>query len=236
MLDKSMEYVGFIMKMRREKLSALQVPELPEGYSYKFYEPGNEKDWARLEAMVGEFPDQAAALNYFNNEYRNPYTDELRRRCVFVCAADGTPVATATAWFMSSSLGMKSWLQWISTDPAHQGKGLGRAVIAKALSCYPQIAPELDIYLHTQTWSHKAMYLYWKLGFELFLGDAIKVAWHREPGFRVMTNDPLKALDALKGIYTDELIEKMRSGAEKPTPDEQTEHSLLPPFPEGYTY
>ncbi|MBE6366337.1 MAG: GNAT family N-acetyltransferase [Lentisphaerae bacterium] len=236
MLDKSVPYVGFIMKMRREKLNKLQVPELPDGYYFKFYEPGNENDWARLESLVDEFPSLEKALEYFNNEYRNPYSDELRRRCVFVCSADGTPVATATAWFMSSSLGMKSWLQWISCDTAHQGKGLGRAVIAKALSCYPDIAPESDVYLHTQTWSHTAMYLYWKLGFELFLGDAIKVAWHREPGFRVMTNDPLKALDTLQGVYTDELIGKMRQGAEAPTADELIEHELLSPFPAGYSY
>ena len=31
MLDKSLPYVGFIMKMRKEKLRSLQVPELPDG-------------------------------------------------------------------------------------------------------------------------------------------------------------------------------------------------------------
>ena len=236
MLDKSLPYVGFIMKMRKEKLRTLQVPELPEGYTYKFYEDGNEKDWARLEAMVNEFADEESALKYFNNEYRNPYRSELYKRCVFVCNPDGVPVATATAWFMSSSLGMKSWLQWISSDVNFQGKGLGRAVIAKALSAYKDVDCSSDIYLHTQTWSHKAAYLYWKLGFELFLCDDIKVAWHREPYFRVMKNDPLTALDEMAKVYTPELVEKMRTGAEKPTADELIEHELVPPFPPGYTY
>ena len=236
MLDKSLPYVGFIMKMRREKLAALTVPELPDGYCYKFYEDGDEVHWARLESLVNEFESQEKALNYFNNEYRNPYREELYKRCAFVCTNDGVPVATATAWFMSSSLGMKSWLQWISADPAHQGKGLGRAVIAKALSCYRELDGDSDIYLHTQTWSHTAMYLYWKLGFELYLGDAIKVAWHKEPFFRVMKNDPLEALSVLEKVYTPELIGKMRDGAEKPTADELIEHELLPPFPPGYTY
>lgn len=236
MLDKSLPYVGFIMKMRKEKLRTLQVPELPDGYTYKFYEDGNEKDWARLEAMVNEFADEESALKYFNNEYCNPYRSELYKRCVFVCNPDGVPVATATAWFMSSSLGMKSWLQWISSDVNFQGKGLGRAVIAKALSAYKDLPDTSDIYLHTQTWSHKAAYLYWKLGFELFLCSDIKVAWHREPYFRVMKNEPLKALDEMAKVYSPELVEQMRNNAELPTADELVEHELVPPFPAGYTY
>ncbi|MBE6379645.1 MAG: GNAT family N-acetyltransferase [Lentisphaerae bacterium] len=236
MLDKSLPYVGFIMKMRGEKLATLTVPELPEGYVYKLYEDGDEAHWARLEAQVNEFESPEKALTYFNNEYRNPYRNELYKRCAFVCTADGVPVATATAWFMSSSLGMKSWLQWISADPAHQGKGLGRAVIAKALSLYNDLPGAGDIYLHTQTWSHTAVYLYWKLGFGFFLGNDINVAWHREPGFRVMKNEPLQALEVMSQVYKPELIEKMRSGAEKPTADELIEHELLPPFPAGYTY
>lgn len=236
MLDKSLPYVGFIMKMRKDKLRDFQVPVLPEGFFYKMYEDGNQYDWARLEARVNEFDTQEKALTYFENEYSNPYCNELYKRCVFVCNPDGVPVATATAWFMSSSLGMKSWLQWIACDPDCQGRGLGRAVIAKALSLYRNMNFDSDIYLHTQTWSHKAAYLYWKLGFELFLCSDIKVAWHREPYFRVMKNEPLKALDEMAKVYPPELVEQMRNNAELPTADELVEHELVPPFPAGYTY
>lgn len=234
MLDKSLPYEGFIMKMRKEKLQAIRVPELPEGYHYHLYEDGDEQHWARLESMVLEFPDKEKALTYFNHDYRDPFREELYRRCAFVSDDRGVPVATATAWFMESSLGTKGWLQWISTDTAHQGKGLGRAVIAKALSLYPSVGPDTDIFLHTQTWSHKAMYLYHKLGFELFMKDHIDVSWHMPPGFRVMTNAPLAALEVLKSVFPPELIQDFKDHIEMPTEDELVEHELLPPFPAWY--
>ena len=131
---------------------------------------------------------------------------------------------------------MKSWLQWIACDPDCQGRGLGRAVIAKALSLYRNMNFDSDIYLHTQSWSHKAVYLYLQLGFELFLIDDIKVSWHREPGFRIMKNEPLEALEVMSEVYTSDVIEKMRSGAEMPVADELCEHALEYPFPDGYSY
>jgi len=234
MLDKSIPYVGLIMKMRREKLSEIHVPELPAGYTYHLYEDGDEIHWARLETAVLEFTDFDKALAYFNREYRDPFREELYRRCAFVCNSEGVPVATATSWFMESSLGHKGWLQWISADPSYQGKGLGRAVIAKALSLYPDLGPNTDIYLHTQTWSHKAMYLYHKFGFELSLIDDIRVSWDQDPGYRVMTNSPLKALEVLEGVYTGELIEEFRNQAEPATEDEKIRHPLQPPFPDWY--
>ncbi|MBO4512835.1 MAG: GNAT family N-acetyltransferase [Victivallales bacterium] len=234
MLDKSLPYKGFIMKMRREKLATIKVPELPPGYQYRLYQDGDEIHWARLETFVLEFPTEEKALAYFNHDYRDPFRDELHRRCAFVTTADGVPVATATAWFMESSLGHKSWLQWISTDPRHQGKGLGRAVVAKALSLYPSVGPQTDIYLHTQTWSHKAVYLYHRIGFEFFLTEPIKVSWHLPPGYRVMENHALEALDVLKSVYSPELLEELRRQAEIPTDDERAEHELLPPFPKEY--
>ena len=234
MLDKSLPYKGFIMKMRREKLATIKVPELLPGYKYRLYQDGDEVHWARLETSVLEFPTEEKALAYFNHDYRDPFRDELHRRCAFVTTEDDVPVATATAWFMESSLGHKCWLQWISTDPKHQGKGLGRAVIAKALSLYPSVGPMTDIYLHTQTWSHKAVYLYHRLGFEFFLTEPIKVSWHLPPGYRVMENHALEALDVLQGVYSPELVEELRRQAEIPTDDERTEHELLPPFPKEY--
>ena len=234
MLDKSLKYEGFIMKLRRENIPSIKVPELPEGYTYHLYEDGDEEHWARLESTVLEFPSYEKALEYFNHDYRDPYRDELKRRCMFVCDSTGTPVATATAWFMESSLSLKGWLQWIATDPAHQGKGLGRAVIAKALSLYPSVGPQTDIYLHTQTWSHKAMYLYHKLGFQMFLIDHVNTSWHLPPGYRVMTNSPMEALEVLKSVYTPELIQDLRDHAEPPTDDELIEHEVLPPFPTWY--
>ena len=234
MLDKSLPYQGFIMKLRWEKLQKIVVPTLAQGYRFRLYESGDDLHWARLEHLVEEFSSYEKALEYFRHDYALPFEAELQRRCAFVCTDDGMPVATATAWFMESSLGHKAWLQWISTDPAHQGRGLGRAVIAKALSLYNDVGPATDIYLHTQTWSHKAIYLYHKFGFQFSLMDSIKVAWHLSPGYRVMTNSPLEALEVLKAVYSPTLIQELREQAEPPTDEERAEHDILPPFPSWY--
>ena len=38
-----------------EDLEDLKVPVLPDGYSYKMFESGDEIAWAKLEVLVGEF-------------------------------------------------------------------------------------------------------------------------------------------------------------------------------------
>lgn len=223
MLDKSLQYFDFIMKMPKERLRALPEVTLPPGYTLDFYKAGDDLSWARLEALVLEFPSEEKALDYFRKNYSEPFTPQLKQRCVFVRNSSGRAVSTATAWFMSSSLGNRGWLQWISTDPAHQGKGLARAVITRALQLFPEYEPGSDIYLHTQTWSHKAIYLYHKLGFEAFDIDHVKVKWDNEAGFRVMKNGIHSALKELEKVYTPELISSLKAGLLLPTPFERTD-------------
>ena len=223
MLDKALTYHDIIMKLRSEKIAAIPEPKLPEGYAFDFYHDGDEEHWARLESSVLEFPSPEKALAYFNREYRDPFRRYLYRRCVFVKDPNGRPVATTTAWFAESSLGHRGWLQWIATDPEHQGLGLGRAVIARALRCFPEVEPGSDIYLHTQTWSHKAIFLYHQLGFEFFTIDHVKMAWDNPDGFLIMHNSPEATLKELEKIYTPELIASLRNHIEHPTEYEKTD-------------
>ena len=66
MLDKSLPYQGFIMKLRRAKLQEITVPDIPQGYHYRLYMPGDDIHWARLEHSVAEFSSYDKALDYFN--------------------------------------------------------------------------------------------------------------------------------------------------------------------------
>ena len=236
MLDKSLQYFDFIMKMPKERIGALPEITLPPGYTLDFYKAGDDQAWARLEALVLEFVSEEKALEYFRKNYSVPFTPQLEQRCVFVRDASGKAVSTATAWFMSSSLGNRGWLQWISTDPEHQGRGLARAVITKALQLFPKYEPFSDIYLHTQTWSHKAIYLYHKLGFEAFDIDHVKVQWDNEAGFRVMNNGIHNALKELEKVYAPELIESLKKGLLMPTALERTDfppaEDILFPVPD----
>lgn len=220
MLDKSLPYFDIVMKMRADALKTLPEPVLPEGYSFRFFRPGDEEAWARLESLVLEFPDQEKALAYYRYRYLgDPLAEMLPRRCVFVVDAAGQPVATATAWYGDCSMGNCNWFQWIATDPGHQGKGLGRAVIARALQCYVDEGRVGNVYLHTQTWSHKAIYLYHKVGFQVFHIDHITLK-SMETGIRLMKNSPEEGLKTLEKVYTPELLQSLRDNAEYPEPHE----------------
>ena len=84
MLDKSLEYFDFIMKMPASRLLQLPEPTLPEGYSFSLYTPGDEQSWAELETSVNEFASVEKALEYFNREYVEKFQDELCKKCLFV--------------------------------------------------------------------------------------------------------------------------------------------------------
>lgn len=216
MLDKSLPYFDIIMKLRGELLAKVPEPVLPEGYSFRFYRPGDEYHWARLETLVQEFPSEEKALAYYRERYMVKDADKLPDRCVFVVDANDIPVATTTAWFGESSMGHGNWLQWISSDPAHQGKGLGRAVIARALRRYTELGEVGNVYLHTQTWSHKAVYLYNKFGFQFFLIDHVTIPTGEAPYFRIMKNSPEEAFNTLEGVYTPEYLQSLRDHVEYP--------------------
>jgi GNAT superfamily N-acetyltransferase len=61
----------------------------------------------------------------------------------------------------------RPWLQWVAVRPAHQGKGIGAAMVARTIENALRQCGEGEVYLHTQTWSHAAVRLYKRLGFRI---------------------------------------------------------------------
>ncbi|GED71850.1 hypothetical protein BRE01_55520 [Brevibacillus reuszeri] len=102
LLDKNIPYYNVIMR-RRSGIAASSF-SLPSGYTYAWFEPGNEKKWAEIETSVGEFTTVEQAHLYFREHYL-PYVDEVN-------------------------------------------------------------------YLHTQTWSYKAIGLYIQAGFEILENES----------------------------------------------------------------
>ena len=162
--DRSLPRRSLVMMMHARELSGIPQPVLPEGYSFRLYEPGDHKHWARITAVVQEYDSAGQAEDAFSRHFL-PQEEELRRRCVFVTAPDGQPVATAMAWMFEECGARYGRVHWICADPAHQGKGIGRAIVLWAMNRLALLEPGCDIYLDTQTWSHKAIGLYLRLGF-----------------------------------------------------------------------
>ena len=163
MLDKSVPYAGLFM---RKKAGTPPLPyTLPQGYSFAFWNEGDETSWARIETSVLEFDSEFAALMRFAGDFL-PYKDELRRRCIFIENGGGVKIATSTAWWRHVDGEIRPWLFWVGVDPEYQGLGLGKAIISRALELLTEFYGDADFYLHTQTWSHKAIGIYVANGFK----------------------------------------------------------------------
>lgn len=165
MIDKSVPYFDVVM-VCDGALPVPPAPALPDGFRYHMYAPGDIAAWSAVEAAVDEFDDEVQARAHFQKEFM-PHEAALRERMVFILGPDGQAVADAAAWWGEDAAlgGRFAMLHWVAVRPDAQGKGLGRAVSARAMACFPRLGPSGDIWLTTQTWSHVAIGLYLSLGF-----------------------------------------------------------------------
>lgn len=164
MLDKTLPYYNMIMK--RPCGAPIPVCSLGEDFSFETYAVGDEKAWASIMADVGEFDDAEEALAYFQKEYC-AFEDEIKRRMIFIKDKTGEMVGTLTIWWRYTEERRNPTLEWVAVRPEHQGLGLGRALIIEGMKRMIRIEDDRDFYLHTQTWSHKAVRLYLHVGYEI---------------------------------------------------------------------
>ena len=162
MLDKSIPFIGIFMK-RPAGTPFTEFPLL-EGFKCVLYKPGDEADWARIETSVGEFTSEFEALMYFGKKFK-PDIDELVKRCLFIENNQGKKIATATAWWHHINNERRAWLHWVAVDPKYQGLGLGKAITSEVTKLMLELEGDVDFYLHTQTWSHRAIGIYEKFGY-----------------------------------------------------------------------
>lgn len=187
MLQKSVPFKSIYMKIDAVEIEKIQVPSLPVGYSYRFYQEGNQENWAKLETLVDEFATIEAARERFESEFLSSgdryqalaqkfsiAENILDQRQVFIEAPNGEVVATATAWLANKFGEYQPILHWVSVHPDYQGLQLGKSIVAKAMSLFPKYEPGKDVMLHTQTWSYPAIVLYQKLGFYLCKTETLR--------------------------------------------------------------
>lgn len=167
MLDKSIPYAE--LWMCRPWNLPVNEHGLPEGFHFAFYQEGDEQQWAAIETSVSEFDDEAQALDYFERAFA-PYPEELKERMLFVIDSSGEKIGTCSAWWKETATGERfPLIHWVAVKPKYQGKGIAKAMVSHALALLEKLehASPMPIYLHTQTWSHPAVRLYQKLGFEI---------------------------------------------------------------------
>ena len=162
MIDRSIPYYNLILKCN--EICTMPV-SLPEGYSFKMYDMGEEKDWSKLEYEICDFSSVEEAEMYFKTNYCNQI-DELKKRCVFVADAYGDVVGSCIAWHDLKGNDTVASLHWLVVSSKHQGKHIGLALCQKVMDIFNEHC-ETSVYIHTQPWSYKAILLYIKLGFKI---------------------------------------------------------------------
>ena len=165
LLDKSLPYFSVIMKRRAN--TPIPINDLPPGYSFTSFCPGDEAVWADIETSVGEFSTSEDALRYFQSAYLATDAARLGARLVFACDPHGEPVGTVTSWWNYTQGRRNPALHWLAVRSDHQGMGLGKALVSESLRRLVQLEGPGEVFLHTQTWSHRAIAIYLKAGFTI---------------------------------------------------------------------
>lgn len=212
MLDKSIPYKNIIMGLDSVSIRKIQEPVLPKGFAFRFFTDGDELNWARIETSVLEFAVEEDACDYFVKNYL-VYEDKLKARCIFIVNADGLPVATTTAWFADSELGHQASLHWVAVCPEYQKLGLGKAIVQKALCLFAKLEPNENVFLHTQTWSHRAIKIYHHFGFNLMKTQKLACLCNNSEGVKIYSNDYKEAIEVIKDIIDEKTFEDLINSA-----------------------
>lgn len=170
-LDNTIKYYELLMKY--DNTSKVKQYELPKGFHYEFYKPGNKKEWISIHIESGEFTSIEEGLNYFHTFYDH-FISELDKRCVFI-VEDSTneKVGTATISLLKTKeYNYEATVDWFAIKKNYQGRGLAKPLISKFI----EIARDLghkQIILHTQTTTWLAAKLYLDYGFEILNKEEI---------------------------------------------------------------
>jgi RimJ/RimL family protein N-acetyltransferase len=121
---------------------------------------------------------------------------------LFAVDEDDRPVGTCLLW---DAYGRIPTIHWLKVVKAHEGKGIGRALVSAVMRNLPD--DRYPVYLHTQPESVAAIKLYADFGFELLSGDR----------FGTRTNDLRDGLEYLQRQMAHEAFTALR--VTTPPPD-----------------
>ena len=195
MLDRTIPYFDIIM--RCDRILPMEI-KLPEGYTIRAYQPGDENAWADMECAIGDFPSRETALSLFTQRYLADASQT--GRILFAIAPDGQIVGTVIA---DNRAGHVRTLNWVVVDEQHQRKGIGKALCKTALKLMRREDNAAPVWLHTQPWSWKAVLLYVSLGFKLQPKDTF--CGHK--------NQYAQAMETLKTLVTPEQYAKLEAAS-----------------------
>ena len=164
MIQKA-QHLGPQLCMRRPNLDDLPKVELPDGYSLRTSQEGDGLHWAKIVQESFEDPSFNESRFECVMKAHAAYRPE---RIFFVCAADGVPCATASA-YRSDLFGEDvGYLHMVGVCPSHAGRKLGFVVSLAALHRF-RFEGLSNVVLETDDFRLAAIKTYFRLGFSPFM-------------------------------------------------------------------
>ncbi len=168
-LDNTIEYHHLLLKI---DLKNLPKYDLPKGYSFAFYQDGDEKYWKEIEVSSQDCFDEEEAQHAWN-EYYQSHKNELYNRLIFVINNQTKEkVATATSYYNTWTNDRKeAYLHWVAVKKEYQGKKLSKPLISFAFQQLILLGYQ-QAFISTQTTSWLAAKIY--LDFQAYPFDLEK--------------------------------------------------------------
>lgn len=198
MLDRSIPFYNTVLRCDNYQYKDVV---LPNGFSIVPYKSGYEKSWAELEYSIGDFESLEEAESYFISTYLQDRT--LLNNIFFLLNENNLIVGSCIAWQDKRKESIVSSLHWLVVDEEYQGRGLGKALCYTTMNRFKEQG-NFPVYIHTQPWSWKAIFLYLSIGFKLQKTDTFS---HYE-------NEYYKAMTTLKQVITPKQFQLLQEQSE----------------------
>ena len=191
-IEKTLEYHELLMTY--DDTSKYGNYELPIGFHYEFFKPGDEEEWVNIHIESGEFTSYEKGLKHFH-DFFDYFKDELSKRCFFIETDSGEKIATATISLLEEKEGIyEAAVDWVAIKEEYQGKKLAKPLISYLIRLANELGHD-KLILHTQTHTWLAAKLYLDFGFEPYQINESLFGWRI---LKTITNhEKLKELEPL---------------------------------------
>ena len=117
--------------MELKDLGNIPATALPLGYRVRSYRTGDAKVWTDIQRVA----DTSNVFSDRTFEEQYPASENVRQQRIFFAEdGEGLPVGTSSAWYgKDGERGSWGLVHWVAVLPAHQRRGLGRALLAHTL-------------------------------------------------------------------------------------------------------
>lgn len=160
------------LHMIRPHLDDLPEMVIPEGYTLRTYQPGDEAAWC-------EIMDTGVGSNWTVEECRAQITDQdiFLPDGLFFITCNEEPVASACVWPNAMYGPTSAQVHMVCAKPSHRGKGLGY-LVTLALLHYMRDHGYESTYLSTDDFRIPAIKAYLRLGFEpAYIEESHRLRW-----------------------------------------------------------